>query len=240
MNQFIFSQSGKIIHGEISCESNPVQGIEIINLVSEKSAFSDQNGMFSISVNPEDMLVFCSDRYDYKRKFIEQEDINENCLIIKLTKKAIQLDAVVVYNYSKINAVSLGIVSANVKSYSPAERRLLTSNSSNLKGNTDGTTGGSFSADPLFNMFSGRTKSLRIQLEIEHKEKLLDRLNAMFMNSFYEDKLKINKDYIKAFQFYIVEDKDFVNYVNANDKTAYNFRIIQLAEDFNKLQSNEK
>ena len=66
-----------------------------------------------------------------------------------------------------------------------------------------------------------------MQLDIENKEKLLERLNAMFMNSFYADKLKINPDYIKAFRFYIVEDKDFVDYVNAKNKTAINFRIFQ-------------
>ena len=235
-----FSQNEILIIGKIYDDQFTVQGIQVINLVNEKSTVSDQNGNFYILAKTGDMLVFCSNIYDYKRKFLEQEDINNNCLIIKLSKKAEQLKEVIVYNYSKINAVSLGIVGANIKSYSPAERRILAANSADLKGNTNGTTGGSISADPIFNMFSGRTKSLKMQLEIEHKEKILSRLDIMFMKSFFVEKLKIDKDYVKAFQYYVVEDKDFVDFIDNNNKTAIHFRIIQLAEEYNKLQINEK
>ncbi len=96
MNQFGFSQSGKLIHGKISCENNLIQGIEIINLVSEKSVFSDQNGMFSILVNQDDMLVFGSKNYDFKRKLITQDDIKNDNLSIELSRKTEQLDEVIV------------------------------------------------------------------------------------------------------------------------------------------------
>lgn len=96
VNQFVFSQSGKIIHGKISCESNLIQGIEIINLVSEKSAFSDQNGMFSILVKVDDILVFGSKVYDFKRKLISNDDIKNDNLSIELVRKTEQLDEVIV------------------------------------------------------------------------------------------------------------------------------------------------
>ena len=96
VNQLVFSQSGKIIHGKISCESNLIQGIEIINLVSEKSAFSDQNGMFSILVKVDDILVFGSKVYDFKRKLISNDDIKNDNLSIELVRKTEQLDEVIV------------------------------------------------------------------------------------------------------------------------------------------------
>ncbi|MBC7641524.1 MAG: carboxypeptidase-like regulatory domain-containing protein [Flavobacterium sp.] len=239
--QFSFSQTEIVVNGQVfDTDKKPVSGIEIINLVNEKSTISDKLGNFLILAKPDDMLVFSANEFDYKRKSLDQKDINENCLMIELAEHAVQLKNVVVYNYSKINAVSLGIISANVKSYAPAERRLLASNSLNALANTDGTTGGSISADPIFNFLSGRSKELKKQLEIEHKEKMLTRLKTLFINDFYVIKLKIKPDYIKAFQYYVIEDDDFISFTNANNRTAIGFRIIQLSEDFNKLQKNDK
>ena len=240
MTQILFSQSDLLVHGQILSNKKAVANIQIVNLVNEKSCVSDQNGNFEILAKTDDMLVFLSNEYDYKRKSLDIKDINDNCLIVDLFKKAIQLNEVVIYNYSKINAVALGIIPANTKSYSPAERRLLASNGLSLARNIDGTTGGSLSADPIFNKLSSRTKQLKQQLDVEQKEKMLVRLNLLYMNNFYSDKLKINQELIKAFQFYIIEDEDFKIYFDTNNKSSMHFRIIQLSEEFHQLQQTGK
>jgi hypothetical protein len=94
--QFGFSQTEKLILGRILCNDFPLQGIEIVNLVTKKSAIADTNGRFSISAKVDDMLVFISEKYDYKRLILDQEFLDKNNFIIVLTRKPEELDEVVV------------------------------------------------------------------------------------------------------------------------------------------------
>lgn len=97
VSQFGFSQTEKPIKGKVLCNDFPIQGIEIINLVSEKTTITNSNGEFTIFAKAEDMLVFVSEKYDYKRLFLEKEDIKKTNLIILLTRKPEQLEEVVIY-----------------------------------------------------------------------------------------------------------------------------------------------
>jgi len=55
--QISFAQEMSI-HGRISAGGNSVEGINVVNLVNEKSAVSDYNGEFFILAKAEDLLVF--------------------------------------------------------------------------------------------------------------------------------------------------------------------------------------
>lgn len=100
VSQFGFSQIEKPIKGKVLCNDYPVQGVEVLNLVSEKTTITNSNGEFSILAKAEDMLVFVSEKYDYKRVFLEKEDIKKTNLIILLTRKPEQLEEVVITKVS--------------------------------------------------------------------------------------------------------------------------------------------
>ncbi len=238
--QFSFAQSEKFISGKIICDNNPVSGIQITNLVNEKSTISNVDGIFSIFVKAEDMLVFTSNNYEYKRKFLEQEDIDSNSLIIYLIKKIEQLEEVTVSKSSKLDAFEMGILEKPANEYTPAERRL--KNAGELKPNLlmTGLLGFSVPIEPIINAISGRTKSLKSQLEIERNEILLLKIKALYNEEYYIKKLKINQNSITAFQYYSISDFQFIDNLKSKNKTKINFRMIELAQKFNNLQSNEK
>jgi hypothetical protein len=104
--QFSFSQTEKLIQGRVLCADFPLQGIEIVNLVTEKRTLSDTYGRFSISAKVEDMLVIVSEKYDYKRVFLDKEFLDKNNFTIVLTRKPEQLEEVVVI--SKISFPHVG------------------------------------------------------------------------------------------------------------------------------------
>ncbi len=238
--QFSFAQSEKFISGKIICDNNPVSGIQITNLVNGKSAVSNVEGIFSILAKAEDMLVFTSINYEYKRKFLEHDDIDSNNLVIILNKRIEQLEEVLVSKFPKIDAFEMGILEKPAKEYTPAERRL--KNAGELKPNLlmTGLLGFSVPIEPIINAVSGRTKSLKSQLEIERNEMLLMKIKTLYNDEYYIKKLKINQDLITAFQYYAISDFQFVANLKSKNKTKINFRIIELAQKFNKLQSNEK
>ena len=223
--QFGFSQTEKLIQGKVICDNNPVQGIQVINLVTEKTTVTNSNGAFSILVKPEDMLIFSSVNYDYKRLFLEQEDIDKGNLIVVLTRKINQLDEVVIKK-SEIDAADLGIVPAGQKTYTPAERKLYTARSGVL--------------DPLLNLISGRTAMLKKEVVVERNEMALAKLSNLFEDSYYINQLKIPVDYIKAFQYYIIEDKEFSAALKSKNRTMMKFIMSKLAVNFNQGLKNEK
>ena len=223
--QFGFSQTEKLIQGKVICDNNPVQGIQVINLVTEKTTVTNSNGAFSILVKPEDMLIFSSVNYDYKRLFLEQEDIDKGNLIVVLTRKINQLDEDVIKK-SEIDAADLGIVPAGQKTYTPAERKLYTARSGVL--------------DPLLNLISGRTAMLKKEVVVERNEMALAKLSNLFEDSYYINQLKIPVDYIKAFQYYIIEDKEFSAALKSKNRTMMKFIMSKLAVNFNQGLKNEK
>jgi hypothetical protein len=91
-----FSQTETVYKGKILCNNFPIENIEIININSEKSAFSNSVGEFSIAAKAEDIVVFASKLYDYKRISVLPEYLNNCIQIISLIKKPEELNEVIV------------------------------------------------------------------------------------------------------------------------------------------------
>jgi hypothetical protein len=94
--QISFSQSEIVYKGKILCNNFPIENIEIINLNSEKSVFSNNAGEFSIVAKSEDVVVFASKLYEYKRISVQPEYLNNHIQIISLILKPEQLEEVVI------------------------------------------------------------------------------------------------------------------------------------------------
>jgi hypothetical protein len=94
--QMSFSQTETVYKGKILCNNFPIENIEIINLNSEKSAFSNSAGEFSIAANAGDVVVFASKLYEYIRISVQSEYLNNYIQIISLIKKPEELKEVIV------------------------------------------------------------------------------------------------------------------------------------------------
>jgi hypothetical protein len=94
--QISFSQSETVYKGKILCNNFPIENIEIINLNSEISAFSNDSGEFSIPAKSQDIVVFASKLYEYKRISVQPEYLNNLIQIISLIKKPEELKEVII------------------------------------------------------------------------------------------------------------------------------------------------
>ena len=61
------------------------------------------------------------------------------------------------------------------------------------------------------------------------------KLETMYDDDFYNNKLKITTDYIKAFQYFVIYDDPFIAAMKSKNKTMMSFRIAALAIEFNDL-----
>ncbi|MEN2415468.1 carboxypeptidase-like regulatory domain-containing protein [Flavobacterium mesophilum] len=212
--------------GQILEQSTSVDGVNIVNNTTQVSTISDANGMFSIAVKEGDVLVFSSVNLDPLKHRITAEDLNLDKLLIKMTAKEIELKEVVVNENPYITTENLGIVPHGQKTYTPAERKVYTATSTSI--------------DKLLNKISGRTTMLKKEVAVEKKEMLFRKLEYLFEENYYTERLKIPVDDIKGFQLFCVDDAQFAVSLNTKNKTMSMFLITDLARKYLIILENEK
>jgi len=219
---FLFAQKSGNVKGVILVSDAKPSGVLVINLNTEKEVTSDENGLFSIDVKADDLLVFSAPHLDYMRKIVETEDLKTGTISVNMTSKLTMLDEVEIVNYSRINAVNLGILSKPAKVYTPAERRLFAATSSPLHG--------------LLNALSGRTAILENGIETEKKEFALKALDGLYSDAFYTETLKIPKEEIGSFHYFSVEDFKLTEALKGKNSFLVTFLIIKLATDYKAIR----
>ena len=218
------SLADRTIQGKISVESNFVDGVNIKNETTRQATTSRIEGYFRIPANEGDIIVFSAVNLETLTKVVTKADLSNKELKIEMTLKSIVLKNITINSHTDISAEKLGIPAAT-KHFTPAERKLQTA----TRGSLDG----------ILNAFSGRTEMLKKEILIEQKERLLDKIEYLFEEKFYVEKLYIPKDYIKGFQYFCIEDQGFINSIKSKNKTMSEFLIIKLAERYNQIISNE-
>lgn len=226
----VFSQQW--IQGRIVADSASVEGVHVMNLVSEKAVVSDANGRFTITVQEDDLLVFSAVHLEYARKSIGAEELQKKEVVVRMYPKTIALEGVTLTEFPNINAQNLGIIDYKPKSYTPAERRLRTATNWNGEANMGNMPGISFSLDPILNWISGRTAMLKKELEVERRERYQVRLDSYFRDDFYTRDLQIPEVFVKGFKYYVVEDDTLQKALDAKNRERTRFELGRLAQDF--------
>jgi hypothetical protein len=211
------------LNGKIIANSNDLEGIYVVNLKTEKSVITEKGGFFTIEANPGETLMFSSMQFKGIQICLEPIDFQKELFFVKMEQMITQLPEVIILRYDNINAVSLGIVPPGMKHYTPAERKYATASSGAMN---------PMGLDPLFNLFSGRTAMLKKEIEVEKKEFYLQKLDDRFDKHHFVDILKIPVEYIKGFEYYIVENERFTTSLNSKNKTMTEFLMTQLATKY--------
>ena len=235
-----FSQKEKLMKGKILVKNSKLDGIRVINLVNEKEAVTDVEGVFSILAKPDDLLVFSAPFLDYMRKIIEESDYNKGIIEIEMTSKVVQLDEVEIYENKRINAVALGILSSPAKEYTPAERRLQTATGLYPTLDVGMWAGGSIGLDPMMNWISGRTAMLKRALKAEEKEILLKKLDMNYSEDFFIKKLQIQDFNLNSFKNFVVYDAALIDAINTKNEAQMEFNLYRLSCEYRKLNDYEK
>lgn len=207
-------------------QSTPIEGVNIINNATQVATVSDADGNFSIMVREGEVLVFSAVNLEPLKHRVVAGDVYPTVLIVKMTAKEVELKEVIVNENANITAENLGIIPYGQKKYTPAERKVYTATST--------------SVDKLLNAMSGRTSMLKKEVNVEKKEALFRKLEYLFDENYYTERLKIPVDYIKGFQLFCVEDADFAVSLNSKNKTMSMFLITDLARKYLTILENEK
>lgn len=229
-----------LLEGKVIADMSNLEGIYVIDLKTEKDAITDKSGYFSLPASVGDTILFSAVQFKKLRVVLTEKSFEKESFFVKMEPIINQLKEVVVRNgYDNINAVALGIIPKGQKKFTPAERKLYGATDFSTTPNTDGTSGGSISVDPIFNFLSGNTRKLKQELEVEKKESHLKQLENLFDRHHFVDKLKIPAEYVKGFEYFAVEDKQFAVVLDSKNKTEIEFLLAELAVKYNELIAGE-
>lgn len=222
----------KILIGKVVTNATDIEGINIKNLKSNFSTKTNVEGLFSITADVGDTLLFSAIQFKKRKVILKKEDFNTTMFLVKLENATLLLNEVKIIDYKNINAIRLGIIPKGQKNYTPAERKLYTATGG---GNQFGTNN-VVSVDGILNAISGRTTMLKKELKVEHKEYAINKLNNRFEENFFIETLKIPKEYVNGFKYYIVENEEFVQAINAKNYTLATFLMNNLGLEYlNKI-----
>ena len=227
------------VQGRVVSNAGDIEGVYVINAQTEVLAVTNSFGGFSIAAKTGDTLVFSSIQFKECRIIISQENFSDLDFSVKLFPVIHQLQEVIIKRYDNINSVSLGIIPGDQKSYTAAERKLQTATGLNATANAGTMAGGSVSADPLLNFFSGRTAMLKKEVAVEKKEAFMKLLENMFKPEHFVDRLKIPLEYVKGFEYYAVDNDKFTAILNAKNRTTVEFLLGELAVKYKEIIAGE-
>lgn len=237
MSQNVWSQNQErsVLNGKIMANTNDLEGVYVVNAQTETMTATDASGAFSIMAKADDTLVFSSIQFKENRVLLSAADFTDLNFTVKMSMVINQLQEVVVKRYDRINAVSLGIVPEGQRTYTSAERKLRTASALDATANAGTMAGGSISADPLLNIFSGRTAMLKKEAIVEKKEAFMRLLENMFSMDHFVNRLKIPLDYVKGFEYYAVDNERFTAILNSKNKTSTEFLLGELAVKYKEI-----
>lgn len=228
----------KVLKGKVIANSNDLEGIYILNLKSDASSLTENGGYFSIPAKEGDTLMFSAVQLQGLKLVVKKTDFDAALFFVKMEVLLRQLDEVTISQYKNINAVSLGILSKPAKKYTPAERKLRTAGELHWYSPLLIPVGG-MSVDGMINSISGRTAMLRKEVLVERKEFLLKKINDLFEEKYFIETLKIPREYVIGFKYYLIEDAAFQIAINEKNKTKATFNMNRLAFSYMNL-FNEK
>ncbi|MBF4518596.1 carboxypeptidase-like regulatory domain-containing protein [Flavobacterium sp. ANB] len=232
-------QDRSVINGKIISNTNDLEGVYVVNAQTEAMVTTSADGSFSIMAKSGDTLVFSSIQFKENRVLITPEKFSDLNFTVKLNLVMHQLQEVIIKTYDNINSVALGIVPAGQKKYTEAERKLHTATALNPTANAGSMAGGSISADPLFNFFSGRTAMLKKEVAVEKKETFMRLLENMFSLDHFVNRLKIPSEYVKGFEYYAVDNDKFTAILDSKNRTSTEFLLGELAVKYKEILAVE-
>ncbi len=223
----IFSTQSQVlprqeITGLVVLRDVPMEKINVRNDDSGYSTSSAVDGTFKMMVRLDEALVFTAVNLETRRVKITQEILRAGFVKAIMTETTVPLPEVIVNDNKGITAENLGIIPRGQRKYTQAQRRLHEATSG----------GGIVPLNPILNAISGRTRMLKKEILVEQKEKLLLQLDGWFDDEYYIQTLKIPEDYIAGFDFYIINDADFVRALRAKNKTLTKFLAQGLARNY--------
>ena len=217
------AQERKQIPGSVTTGGLPLEKVHIKNISSHKFTISDTSGQFLLLMKAGDTLVLTHMGMQDLIKFISEEDLQQQPLVLKMLQHPEELREVVVKDHSEINVVDLGIIPKEIETLSMNERRLETAGDFKWI-HLLGILGGSLEIDPILNAINGRTKRLKRNIGIEKQQRNIAflEMNAM---SYMKGDMQLTEAQAQQLIDYIITDEGLQDVLDLENEARLHFYL---------------
>ncbi|MXN91245.1 hypothetical protein GR160_08385 [Flavobacterium sp. Sd200] len=224
-----FCQERKPLYGKVEANKMGLTAVFVINKATGAEVKTDSSGNFTLNVSPGDVIVAYSARTTVREFAVSEASFTENPYVIEVEMSAEELEEVIVD--ASVTSQKLGIVPANQKQFTQAERHLYTT------GDFKpimllGLLAGSMPLDPVINAINGRTKAMKKLVELEKREQLLEKLHNICTVTEITDNLKIPDEHVEGFLYFVTEDKEVQSLLANKSESLAKFKITGLAQNY--------
>lgn len=236
VSQVGFSQTEKLIKGNVSNENFPIQGVEIINQTSKKVVISDKFGNFSIPIKMNDNLVIFLKDYTSQEILIDSNIFSKPDISIELLKKAIQIEEVVVERKDSWSADYMQQIID--KRYTDDGQTALKNNQIYTGSITDGLNLIAV-GKAVGKLFKNKNKPKQNAPQLEFK----DYITTNFNQSFFSETLKIKPEDVLLFLEFCEADPKSKNISKQNNELAAMDFLVAKNYEFkktNRILNNSK
>ncbi|MGB7785290.1 MAG: hypothetical protein WBL27_04235 [Salinimicrobium sp.] len=209
------------VSGTVTTEEFPLENVLIKNISSEKFTVSDVSGRFLLKMAANDTIVLSHVGMQDLIKFISQEDLQQQPLLLKMLQEPEELREVEINGHPEINAVALGIIPKEIKTLTMNERRLKTAGDFKAK-SLLGLLFGSFPLDPVINAINGRTKRLKRNIGIEKQQRNIAFLEMNAMN-YMKDEMQLTDAQAQQLIDYIITDERLQDVLDLENEARLQF-----------------
>ncbi|WP_422107442.1 carboxypeptidase-like regulatory domain-containing protein [Winogradskyella sp.] len=250
----ILQAQRKDIKGQLTADDD-VEGIHILNKTASKFAISNADGSFIILAKAQDTLVISSLKYENKEIVITQFHEDNETVSIQLVEKVNALDKVIVGKLltgslqsdlensdakTDLNFYDLGIP-GNVKlPLTQNERKLHDADGGSWGALMGGPFGGGLGVNvhKLLNRISGRTKKLRAIVELDDRDKCINRLRTNYESIIFE-KDSLAENLKNEFFLFSQEDENFLKLCEQNNDIELLVFLQQKLKAYRKNRESE-
>nr|WP_315171262.1 hypothetical protein [uncultured Flavobacterium sp.] len=232
---FGFAQTNTLLKGRVISDTLAAIGVEVINLNSEQSTKTDAQGFFEIPAKSKDVIAFYSKEYVFKKMVVIPDYFKMEIWEVKLIRSAIELDEVVVKN-SKINVPRF--------TYEQAAAARISKEAANPKNPNvyDGTiTNGMDLMEigrKIISLFKNPDNQKRKK---QPEEDFIAYAKASIDESFYKQKLGLQKNEIDNFLSYCKEDPESKKvFINKDELTLLDFLLKKQKAYLELIRENNK
>jgi hypothetical protein len=236
------------VKGELVCEKAALEGINIYNRNTKQSSISGNFGFFTIYCTEGDTLMVSAAQFEKTIYVVKYEAIEKKRIYIPLKIQNVPLDETQIELLKKLNSKTLGLVPDGKLNYPPIEsNHIADSYLDNHIPVVIPSSGMSFPGvsnviyikkDQLPNQLKVNKTILEIEkkeLEVEKKEILLKKISEYYNDSYFEKVLKVPKDKVSEFKYYLLDKKGFIAAMENGNKNLSNFLIFEIVEEYKKL-----
>ncbi len=230
----IYCQDIRLIKGYVTFDDIPLESVNVKNISTNDYTVTDGKGIFYLNSKVGDTLFFTYLGMKNLKRIIITNDVLKSTLSINMEEYSTKLEEVVIADYSKINAVSLGIIQKKIKPLTVNERRLKTAGDFKPI-QLLGLLGGSMQLDPIFNALNGKTKQMKKNIEIEKKEAILNYLKMNYHEYIKNDLKMTNEEDLGRFYYFLVDRKDIVENIHDRNDLKIKFFLSYAVIEYKKL-----